>query len=297
MKRHIAFLALAVALSPIPCSAGSDAEGNWVGQAYNLSLVSADTTFLTLQWNAPEAQNYYEGYYGAAERYELRQSSSYPGSFDSMTPSTAELPRPDAPWTLQSGVVSGLEPVTPYWFVLRSWKGNAHEDSYPLQAATINDLVAPAQVGGLTVDATTSHSVRLSWPATGDDGATGMPRRYQLRYSTIGPVASNAEFANASPVTPDPAAHYAGGGGRETATVEGLLPTTSYWFAVRAVDEVGNVGAVGGASPTATTLAEEDKGGDAGGPSCGGRAAARRSPGIGLPVLLSILLLGRLICR
>jgi chitodextrinase len=79
--------------------------------------------------------------------------------------------------------------------------------------------------------------VTLAWTAPGDDSLAGRATRYDLRWSTS-PITSLAQFALATPVnglaTPKAA------GSPESATVSGLVPSTTYWFSLRTFDEVGN---------------------------------------------------------
>jgi chitodextrinase len=83
----------------------------------------------------------------------------------------------------------------------------------------------------------TETSVTLKWTAPGDDSLSGRAARYELRWSTS-PITTLAQFSAARPVSGLSAPQPAGAG--ESATVGGLVPSTTYWFAVRTFDEVGN---------------------------------------------------------
>lgn len=89
---------------------------------------------------------------------------------------------------------------------------------------------AHAQVGETTVT--------LSWTAPGDDSTTGRATAYDLRWSRT-PIVTVADHAAATSVAGLPAPSPAGS--PETYTVGGLLPGTEHWFALRTVDERGNV--------------------------------------------------------
>lgn len=85
-----------------------------------------------------------------------------------------------------------------------------------------------------------TSSVQLSWTAPGDDGMTGTASQYDLRYSTS--VINAANFASATrwvgtPVPTSP-------GSTQSTTVTGLLGNTTYWFAMKAGDEVPNWSAI-----------------------------------------------------
>jgi phosphodiesterase/alkaline phosphatase D-like protein len=87
---------------------------------------------------------------------------------------------------------------------------------------------APAQ--------TTWNSVTLGWTTTGDDSVTGTAAQFDLRYSTSLITASNFASATRWTSMPTPAAP----GTRQTVTVTGLLPATTYYFAIKTADEVPN---------------------------------------------------------
>src|SRR5262249_54977762 len=73
--------------------------------------------------------------------------------------------------------------------------------------------------------------------------------RYDLRRS-LTPISTLADFALATPVAglapPQPA------GAGESATVNGLTPQTTYWFALRTFDEVGNGSALSNVTQATT---------------------------------------------
>jgi hypothetical protein len=105
-----------------------------------------------------------------------------------------------------------------------------------------------AQIAEIEVFETLAPTgVDLTWTAPGDDGATGTATSYDIRYSTSS-ITSEAEFDAASVVpgspTPQP------GGTSETFTVTSL-PSGTYYFAIKAEDDAGNIGAVSN-SPSAT---------------------------------------------
>jgi hypothetical protein len=79
-------------------------------------------------------------------------------------------------------------------------------------------------------------SITLSWTAPGDDGGSGQAAQYDLRYSTAPITFQNFAAATAASgePTPQPA------GNAESYTVVGLLPGTSYYFAIKTADEAGN---------------------------------------------------------
>lgn len=110
-------------------------------------------------------------------------------------------------------------------------------------------LVTPPVVP--TVTASSATAVTLSWTAPGDDGNTGQASSYNIRYSTS-PI-SDSSFAAAtaalSPPVPQPA------GSAESFSVTGLLPATTYFFALKTSDEAGNISALSNVTTKTTDAA------------------------------------------
>lgn len=103
-----------------------------------------------------------------------------------------------------------------------------------------NDTLSPAAVADLANAGTGGRSVWLSWTATGDDAGQGTAARYDLRYSTA-PI-DDANFSAAQAVTG--MARPGAAGTAEWFRVKGLAPSTGYYFALKVIDNVGNVGAL-----------------------------------------------------
>ena len=89
-------------------------------------------------------------------------------------------------------------------------------------------LLAHAQAG--------PDSVRLAWTAPGDDGSIGTATSYEMRMD-IAPI-DVSTWASATVVADGPAPAVAGT--RQTWMVRGLDRAIIYYFAIRAVDDVGN---------------------------------------------------------
>lgn len=83
----------------------------------------------------------------------------------------------------------------------------------------------------------TPTSIDVFWTAPGDDGNVGTATSYDLRYSTQAITASNFSSAARFVWTPAPQIF----GTPQSCTVTGLQPGTAYYFAIKAIDEVGNV--------------------------------------------------------
>jgi len=81
------------------------------------------------------------------------------------------------------------------------------------------------------------NSATLTWTTPGDDSLSGTAAQFDIRYSTSPITAAN--FAAATRFTtgvPAPAAP----GTQQSVVVTGLVPTTTYYFAIKTGDEVPN---------------------------------------------------------
>jgi len=84
--------------------------------------------------------------------------------------------------------------------------------------------------------ASTITPLTLKWTAPGDDGRTGRATRYDLRYSTTPISLTNFSAARAAKGLPTPSV----AGTTETYTLNGLASDTTYYIAIRTVDDGGN---------------------------------------------------------
>ncbi len=100
---------------------------------------------------------------------------------------------------------------------------------------------------------TTSTSVQLTWTAPGDDANVGTATQYDLRYSTSAITAAN--FASATRFTGTPAPAVAGTS--QGVTVTGLAPATTYYFAIKTADDVGNWSTISNVVSKATPAAPD----------------------------------------
>ncbi len=99
-----------------------------------------------------------------------------------------------------------------------------------------SDTTAPSAITDLAVQSSTSNSITLTWTAPGDDGNTGKASQYDVRYSTSEINNNNWDSALQASDEPKPST----AGTTEKFTVTGLSPKTTYYFAVKSVDEVPN---------------------------------------------------------
>jgi fibronectin type 3 domain-containing protein len=99
------------------------------------------------------------------------------------------------------------------------------------------DVTNPGAITNLTATALTGESVELVWTSKGDDGDTGTAAlAYDIRYATF-PI-TDANWSSATPVDDEPAPRNAGR--TQRMTVVGLPPNTTLYFAMKAIDDVGN---------------------------------------------------------
>jgi hypothetical protein len=135
---------------------------------------------------------------------------------------------------------NGLTNGTTYYYKAYSRDIVLNYSSGAQVSATPQDNIAPAQIATLSATALTSRTIRLDWTAVGDDGTTGTATSYNIRYSTT--TITSVNFTSAMQVSgaPTPKAN----GSAETMTVSGLSGNTTYYFAIKAVDEAGNASSI-----------------------------------------------------
>jgi hypothetical protein len=172
-----------------------------------------------------------------------------------------DTPAPKPAGSLEQFTVTGLIPSTTYYFAIkaRDAAGNASLSNVATATTLPPDATPPAWVGDLIAGPSkTSGGVDLAWTATGDDGRVRTASSYDLRYSTS-PILYNdadATWSAATKVTGLPAPKAPGQA--ETCTVTGLTGGTTYYFALKAADEVPNLSEVSNcASATASNLGEK----------------------------------------
>jgi lysophospholipase L1-like esterase len=111
------------------------------------------------------------------------------------------------------------------------------------------DNVPPAEITDLATATTTESSIQLTWTAPGDDGNVGTASSYDLRYS-MNPIDAN-NFNDAIRVTN--VKKPASAGNVESFTVTNLQPITTYYFAIKTLDEYSNT------SPISNTVAAKTR--------------------------------------
>ncbi len=221
----------------------------------DLALTLIDSTKVGLTWTATGD----DWDSGQATSYDLRYSTSpiTSANFDAAT-QVSDAPAPQIAGTTESFVVTGLLPSTTYYFAIKAKDegGNTSDLSNVVSPLTLPpDVVGPAAVDNLKGSPSkTGHAVDLSWTATGDDGLVGTATSYDLRYSTS-PI-NDGNFASATQVTGEPAPNVAGS--TESFAVTGLTVGTQYYFALKAIDDAGNISEISNIAATdASNLGEK----------------------------------------
>ncbi|MFH2048602.1 MAG: hypothetical protein ABIJ12_04060 [bacterium] len=106
----------------------------------------------------------------------------------------------------------------------------------------------------LVVSGANAASATLRWTATGDDGYSGQATVYDIRYSLS--TITEANWANATKVTGLPVPKMSGS--EETFTVADLSSSTTYYFAIKAADEVFNWSVISNVVSLATLCCSGD---------------------------------------
>ncbi len=99
------------------------------------------------------------------------------------------------------------------------------------------DTIAPSSVDDLSADNPSYTTVDLSWTAPGDDGTTGTAWVYDVRYSPTDITNDNWDDAIQVEFEPGPKTS----GSSQSTVVTGLSDGTTYYFAMKAYDELGNL--------------------------------------------------------
>lgn len=111
------------------------------------------------------------------------------------------------------------------------------------------DTTAPAAIFDLALSGPSNSAMTVSWTTPGDDGSTGTATSYDLRYSTS--LITSGNFSSATQVTGEPTPLVAGTS--QSMAVTGLLPSTTYFFAIETSDEIPNTSAISNVPSLATT--------------------------------------------
>ena len=210
----------------------------FIGAPRALAQTAADST-VTINWTAPGD----DGTTGRATSYDIRYRTSAISGTDTLTwwngaTQLSGEPLPGAAGSRDSMVVRGLQPVTTYYFMIRTADEVPNWSGYSNVAvkSTSGDVTAPSAIADLSITSATGTSLALRWTAPGDNGTTGTATSYDVRYSTA-PITS-ANFASATQATGEPAPTVAGT--IQTFNLAGLSGSQIYYVAMKTIDDRGN---------------------------------------------------------
>ncbi len=107
------------------------------------------------------------------------------------------------------------------------------------------DVIPPGAIEDLEVvtDLVTPNTVRLTWTAPADDGTEGNVTAYLVKYSKTPITATNFDVS-VTAVTELLPANTVGPGAGQAVKVLQLEQKTTYYFAVKALDEANNLGGI-----------------------------------------------------
>ncbi|MFC1888024.1 fibronectin type III domain-containing protein, partial [Candidatus Cloacimonadota bacterium] len=146
---------------------------------------------------------------------------------------------PALPGEMESISVNNVPMQIDYHFALKAYdsEGNYSSVSNNVEASIIGDITAPADIMDLSVSDVSPESIMLSWTAVGDNDMEGSAAAYIVKISqteiTEGNWEDIPEYIQS--LIPQPA------GSAETLNIEDLMPLTTYYCAIKAVDESNNV--------------------------------------------------------
>ncbi len=126
--------------------------------------------------------------------------------------------------------------------------GSGHEWMVEAAQGTAPDSDPPSAITNLgAATGAGEGQATLSWTAPGDDGMIGRAATYLVRRSSTA-IGSQSAWQAATPVSGAPVPALSGTA--QTMTANGLTPNATYYFAIRAQDEAGNLAALSN-SPSA----------------------------------------------
>jgi len=112
-----------------------------------------------------------------------------------------------------------------------------------------NDKVPPSAITDLAAVSIDFNYVKLTWTTVGDDGLVGQATRYDLRYSTVPIDENNFNSVSQAVNVPIPLAS----GQTQTFKLAGLFPNTTYYLAMKVLDNAGNASAISNVVVATTT--------------------------------------------
>lgn len=153
-----------------------------------------------------------------------------------------------SPHHLRTLLLSGADPIDDRNARYVGKLGQGRLNAY--RSLTLDHAEPPGPVTALTAQTQAYDQVRLHWTTSGADGDQGTAAYYELRYATAPITAQNFSQATLVPTGRPPRVSST----LDTLLVTGMNATTTYYFALRTRDLLGQVSPLS-AVVSATTLA------------------------------------------
>ncbi len=211
-------------------------DHNPPGPITDLAATPTGSTSVSLSWSAPADDNT-----GRSKTYELgfATDSAVLAGWTNADHMVLTLD-PGMPGSPEVFNLNTLDPATHYFFDLRSYDCFNHISGSSNLTAAVTfepDLVSPGPVTDLSLDSSGSFMAQLSWTTTGDDGLTGTPAGFEIKYAHEMLTPENWVSATDIEGVPEPLE----AGSRQSVRINGLVPVQSYYFGLRVFDEVYNL--------------------------------------------------------
>ncbi len=156
---------------------------------------------------------------------------------------------PNLRWPITATGYITLTPTSDFTlYVDMNGDGAVDTTVTPIITEQTLDFTPPAQVQDLAARVVSTGTVELTWTAPGDDLMTGRATLYEIRYYTEPITLRNWPDAYSVVTTTEPIT-----AGQVQTLMVSDLPTGEWYFALRAVDEMGNAGLVSN-SPGVTVV-------------------------------------------
>ncbi len=193
-----------------------------------------------------------DGLEGTAFRYEVRYNENEinDSNWDSATEFSQNI-IPSQPGVLEQLFIDDLPQQINYFFAIKAFdeEDNPSEISNNTTASIIGDIVSPADINDLTINSVSSNSILLNWTAVGDDDYDGTADSYIIKIHTESIDESN--WQNIPEIEQSVAPQNAGI--TESFLLTDLEPLTSYYAAIKVLDDVQNISNLSNIVNTVTT--------------------------------------------
>ncbi len=182
-----------------------------------------------------------DGNLGTASAYDLRWSNEEitEANFDNAS-RIEDLNSPQESGNSEQFIFTQAETNVRYYFAIKAIDDNGNKSQLSnvvnILIEDTSDTVPPAQITNLVAE-NSDNNILLSWTAVGDDGNDGQASQYDLRYSDS--IITEENFLQASQISDVQAP--ATSGSPENYIFEVSDYDHTYYFAIKAKDEAGNI--------------------------------------------------------